>query len=138
MYHPDQSRAIPLSVCLLAATAAIVVAGTKFTSTWKAPEAARLVRARECRGPRGDAPPYNSPWGYDGYGWGTLYDPGFVRDDTVVVIETLIYSVPMDKLLWASVTESTNPKNAAKLLAEVVKETAKQMQKQGLTRASAR
>ena len=49
-----------------------------------------------------------------------------------MTIETLIFSVPQNKLLWAAVTESKNPKNARQLLADLVKTTAKELQKQGL------
>jgi len=76
---------------------------------------------------------YNSLWGYYGYGWGAMYDPGYVRDDMVVAIETLIYSVPTNKLLWAGSSESRNPKDSRKLLADLVKEAAKEMKKQGLS-----
>lgn len=76
---------------------------------------------------------YNSLWGYYGYGWGAMYDPGYVRDDMVVVIETLIYSVPKKTLLWAGSSESRNPKDSRKLLADLVKEAAKEMRKQGLS-----
>ena len=39
-------------------------------------------------------PYYGSLWGYYGYGWGTVYIPGSVREHTIVVVETTIYSVP--------------------------------------------
>lgn len=81
------------------------------------------------------SPYYNSLWGYYGYGWGAMYDPGYIREDTVVEIETLIFSVPMNKLLWAGTSESKNPKDARKLLADVVKTAVKEMRKQGLTEA---
>jgi hypothetical protein len=76
---------------------------------------------------------YNSLWGYYGYGWGAMYDPGSIREDMVVAIETLIYSVPKNTLLWAGSSETTNPKDSRKLLADLVKEAAKEMKKQGLT-----
>ena len=79
------------------------------------------------------SPYYSSLWGFYGYGWGAMYDPGYIREDTVVGIETLIFSVPMDKLLWAGTSETKNPRDARKLLADVVKEAAKEMRKQGLT-----
>lgn len=75
---------------------------------------------------------YTSLWGYYGYGWGAMYDPGYLRQDHVVSIETLIFSVPMNKLLWAGSSESTNPRDSRKLLADLVKEASKQMKKQGL------
>jgi hypothetical protein len=76
---------------------------------------------------------YSSLWGYYGYGWGAMYDPGYVRDDMVVAIETLIYSVPKNALLWAGSSESRNPKDSRKLLADLVKQAAKEMKKQGLS-----
>jgi hypothetical protein len=83
-------------------------------------------------------PYYNSLWGYYGYGWGSVYDPGYSREDTVAVIETLVFSVPQNALLWAGVTESTNPKDAGKIIKEVVAATVKEMVKQGLIRKPAK
>jgi hypothetical protein len=79
-------------------------------------------------------PYYGSLWGYYGYGWGSVYVPGAVRDDTVVIVETLIFSVPRNALLWAGVSETRNPKNLGKFVQDLVKETAKELNKQGLTR----
>ncbi len=81
-------------------------------------------------------PYYGSFWGYYGYSWGAVYDPGYVRDDRVVSLETLIFSVPKNSLLWAGMSETENPKNGAAVVAEVVKEAAKEMKKQGLARGS--
>ena len=78
------------------------------------------------------APYYSSLWGYYGYGWGAVYDPGVTRVDTVAVVETLIFSVPNNKLLWAGVTESTNPKDANRIIKDIVTGTVKEMTKAGL------
>jgi len=76
---------------------------------------------------------YGSLWGYYGYGWGSgMYIPPRVDEDALVTIETLIFSVPQNKLLWAAVSETKNPKSARQLLADLVKTTAKELQKQGL------
>lgn len=82
------------------------------------------------------SPYYNTLWGYYGYGWGSLYvhDPGETRIDKVAVVETLIFSVPRNALLWAAVTESTNPKDAQRVIKEIVEATVKEMTKQGLIR----
>ena len=78
-------------------------------------------------------PYYGSLWGYYGYGWGSgMYIPPRVDEDALVTIETLIFSVPQNKLLWAGVSESKNPKGARQLIADLVKVTAKELQKQGL------
>lgn len=78
---------------------------------------------------------YSSLWGYYGYGWGAVYDPGYTRVDRVVSLETLIYSVPKNTLLWAGLSETDNPKEAAKVIEEVVKEAVKEMHDQGLAKA---
>jgi hypothetical protein len=75
------------------------------------------------------APYYGTFWGYYGYGWGAVYTPGSVREDTVVVVETLIYGVPQNKLLWAAASQTKNPKTLQKFVADLVKEAAKEIQK---------
>jgi hypothetical protein len=78
------------------------------------------------------APYYGTLWGYYGYGWGAVYDPGYTRDDRIISLETLVYSVPADALLWAGLSETENPKSPGDVVAEVVKEAANEMRKQGL------
>ena len=77
-------------------------------------------------------PYYSTLWGYYGYGWGAVYDPGYVREDTVVVVETLIFGVPQNALLWAAASETRNPKTLGKFVEDLVKEAAKELKKQGL------
>lgn len=78
------------------------------------------------------SPYYGTLWGYYGYGWGGMYLPGHSQEDLVLVVETLIYSVPRDKLLWAGVSETKNPKQLQKVVADLVESAAKEMKKQGL------
>jgi hypothetical protein len=77
---------------------------------------------------------YGSWWGYYGYGWTTALGTGTVREDTVVAVETLVFSVTRDKLLWAGMSETTNPKSAEALIKRLVDEAVKEMKKEGLTR----
>ena len=77
---------------------------------------------------------YSSLWGYYGYGWGVVYDPGYRRIDRYVSLETLIFSVPKNTLLWAGVSETENPKEPAKVIEEVVREAVSEMRKQGLVK----
>ena len=73
--------------------------------------------------------PYTSMWGYWGYGWGTAYQPGYISNDHYVTIETNVYSVKDDKLLWASRSESINPETVSKLIDRVISATVKEMKK---------
>src|SRR5207244_714182 len=41
-------------------------------------------------------PYYGSFYGYWDYGWASVADPGYMRTNTIVSLETLVYSVPDD------------------------------------------
>jgi hypothetical protein len=78
---------------------------------------------------------YSSLWGYYGYGWNAVYAAGgSTTVERTVVIENLVFSVPLNKLLWAGVTETTNPKDAASAIKEIVAACVKEMTKEGLIR----
>ncbi|HWX36667.1 MAG TPA: hypothetical protein VNZ53_55795 [Steroidobacteraceae bacterium] len=56
-----------------------------------------------------------------------------VRNSAVVVsVETLVYSLNRDELLWSSTSRTTNPQDIAHLVNEVANASAKEMVKQGL------
>lgn len=84
------------------------------------------------------SPSYGSFWSYYGYGWAGAYVPASSREDTVLVVETLIFSVPLNQLVWAGVTETKNPKELQQFVKELVVVTAKEMQKQGLAKGGSR
>ena len=71
---------------------------------------------------------YSSYWNYYGTSW-TAVRSYKTSQNRIVTIETLIYDVPKDKLLWAGVSETTNPKGAAMVVSELVTETALEMRK---------
>jgi hypothetical protein len=77
---------------------------------------------------------YSTLWGYYGYGWTSVYSPGGTREDTTLVVETLVYSVPLDKLLWAGVSTTTNPKEAPVFIKQLVDAAVKEMKKQRLVK----
>jgi hypothetical protein len=77
-------------------------------------------------------PYYSSFWNYYGYGWTAVYAPVSVRENTIVVIETLVYSVPRDMLLWAGTSQTTNPAGAGKVVHDLTGAVVKEMKKQGL------
>jgi hypothetical protein len=83
-------------------------------------------------------PYYSTLWGYYGYGWGSMYIPGSVDQDTIIVVETTIYSVPRNQLLWAAVSETKNPKTLQRFVEDLVKESVKELHKQGLARGVAK
>jgi hypothetical protein len=68
---------------------------------------------------------YRNMWGYWGYGWTSVYEPGYLRSDRVVRVATHVYGVDADKLVWASESETFNPASLREAVAEVVSVTAK-------------
>ena len=72
--------------------------------------------------------------GFYGYGWGAPYAYGGsqIRTDTIVHVETLVYDLKTDKLVWAGQSSTVNPSQAEKMIKELVDEAGKEMRKQGL------
>jgi hypothetical protein len=75
---------------------------------------------------------YQSYWGYYNYGWGAAYVPASSSRTHVVVVESLVFDVQKDALLWAAVTETHDPEHLQGFVADLVKETVTMMQKVGL------
>jgi hypothetical protein len=80
------------------------------------------------------APYYSDFWSFYSYGWTTVYQFGGAKQDVVLSVETLLYDVKQAKLLWAGVSETTNPKEAQIFITGLVGAVVKELQKQGLIR----
>jgi hypothetical protein len=57
---------------------------------------------------------------YWGSSWGMVQRPGYVVNDRVVAVETAIYSIKEDKLVWAARTRTLNATSPSKLVDETV------------------
>ena len=79
---------------------------------------------------------YASPYSFNGNwydSWRSPYDPGgYYTEDTVVSIETQIYSLANDNLIWAGRSETTNPRSVRKLGHSVVKHVLRSLEKDQL------
>jgi hypothetical protein len=84
-------------------------------------------------------PPHAAFWGrpgwgrpgYWGWGWGFAYTPA-IRTDRLVSVETLIFDLAQDRLVWVATSETTNPSNVQGLVRELSRAAASQMRRQGL------
>ncbi len=70
--------------------------------------------------------------GYYGYAYGMYGSPGYYTEDKVYTIETNVYSLKADKLIWSGTTATTNPGKMAKTINEIADAVANQMKKDGL------
>ena len=50
--------------------------------------------------------------GFYGYGWGGAYGGSTIRTDTIVYVETLVYDLTSDKMIWAGQSSTMNPSKA--------------------------
>jgi hypothetical protein len=78
-------------------------------------------------------PYYRHFWGgYWGWGWGTVWEPSYLREDRIVSVETLVYSLEQDELVWAGVSKTVNPAEIESFIGELAAAVSKQMEKDGL------
>ena len=78
-------------------------------------------------------PYYRHFWGgYWGWGWGAVWEPGYLVADKIVSVETLVYSLEQDQLVWAGVSRTVDPTQIDPFIAELATAVTKQMAKDGL------
>lgn len=78
-------------------------------------------------------PTYSGFWGgYYGAGWDTVYEPGYLRTSTIVTVETLVYDLKSNQLVWAGRSRTVDPSKLSTFIREIVDEAAKQMRKDGV------
>ena len=66
---------------------------------------------------------------YYGAGWA---DTGSVRTDTIVMVETNVYSVTDDKLLWSGVTKTMNPNDIGNAVDDIADAVSRELRRHGL------
>ncbi len=76
--------------------------------------------------------PYYSFAGYWGTAWGYPYDPGYVTQNQIVSMETQIYALAADKLVYAARSETTNPSSVNKLIDSVLRHVMEELQKENV------
>jgi hypothetical protein len=82
--------------------------------------------------PTNSGPMYGGFWGgYYGHGWGSAYG-GEIRTDTIVVIETLVYGLRENKLLWAGQSKTRNPRDVNRLVEDTAAQVARELERLGL------
>jgi len=77
-------------------------------------------------------PYYPTFWGYWGYSWHAIYEPGAVGLRKTVMIETLVYSIDQDKLIWAGTSKTTDPEDVREVINKLVDAAGKEIRKAGL------
>ena len=91
----------------------------------------QVATEKALSGSFGSNPGYSSFWGpgFWGGGWG---GDGYLRTDTILIVETLVYSLEQNKLVWASQSKTINPTQVGSFMRELSKTLGTEMEKQGL------
>lgn len=98
-------------------------------------QVSRQEKELTASGPLYAGPTYGGFYGgWYGWGWGAAYSPGNIRTDTLVFVETLVYSLKQDKLVWAGQSKTTNPEKVHEFIDDLVDHAAAEMKKAGLIR----
>jgi hypothetical protein len=71
-------------------------------------------------------------WGYHNYYYAGFWEPGYYREENSYLIETNVFSLKEDKLLWAGITSTIDPKTLEKAIDEILNEVRSQMIKDKL------
>jgi hypothetical protein len=78
-------------------------------------------------------PHYHHFWGgYWGYGWTTVYEPGYLDVDRIISVETLVYSFVQDELVWAGISRTIDPAGIDSFVSELARAVTKEMAKEGV------
>jgi hypothetical protein len=77
---------------------------------------------------------YGRPYG--GYGYGMPYSSGssqtIIREETIVYVETLVYSLKQNKLVWGAQSKVTDPHKLEALINELGNAAIRELKKEGL------
>jgi len=68
---------------------------------------------------------------YYGYGAGMYSTPGYYTTDKNYFVETTVYSVSPDKLLWTATTKTVNPSKIEKMVTDIADVVSDKMKKDG-------
>jgi hypothetical protein len=78
-------------------------------------------------------PTYYQPfWGYYGYATPMMYDPGYYTTTNLVRVETNIYSLAGEKLLWSGHSETSDPTSLDDLIDSIARATANELRNEGM------
>jgi len=70
--------------------------------------------------------------GYWRWAYPMVYGPGYLRQQTIVRLDTRLYGLKDDKLLWAGLSDTTDPSSINRLIHEVAIKVAKALEKNSI------
>ena len=79
---------------------------------------------------------WGGAYGFNGYwnnAWAYPYNPYYITTTQIVSVETNIYSLTQDKLVFAALSQTSDPANVGKLVRSVMRHVNEQLRKDGMS-----
>ena len=74
---------------------------------------------------------YNTFSSYYFRNWGYYANPGYYSTTKTYTVETNVFSIKEDKIIWTGITKTTDPSGVVKMTEEIAKAVFNEMVKQG-------
>jgi hypothetical protein len=74
---------------------------------------------------------YQNFSGFYPQGWASYTAPGYYSMNKTFIVETVVYSIKEDKIIWSGITESFNPDGVVNMTSEISKLIYKKMLDEG-------
>lgn len=81
--------------------------------------------------PYGAYPYANNFYGYYGMSYSTYSSPGYYQESNTYYVETSVFNLKENKLIWAGTTSSSNPDNLDKMIHDIAGVISYQMRAEG-------
>lgn len=78
---------------------------------------------------------YVTCYGYITTAYDVVHHPGYLRQDTIVQLETNLYDARTDQLLWSGRSDTMNPKSVQDAIDSVARALASELRKAGMVGA---
>lgn len=113
---------------------AIVKAVDKFNNDAVIITHLKGIKEKEVYTPPTRTPVYHNYgyYGYYNYVYDYVYTPGYSKIHTIVRLETNLYDVKTEKLIWSGVSETMDAKSNMQLIEEVIAVVVKELRKKNL------
>lgn len=77
-------------------------------------------------------PYYGNFWGYYNYWYPQFYEPGYYTQDKIYFLETNLYDIQTERLVWSAQSETVNPGNLQNFAEEYAQVTVDEMTEDNL------
>lgn len=75
---------------------------------------------------------YTGFWSYYDYAWSSVMAPAYLQVERVVSVETNVYSLTDEMLVWAGITETFKPDDMTRTVSDIADAVSGEMRRQGL------